>query len=1027
MKNFFAFFAKRHLQAMLFTILVILLGVASLLQIKRDIFPKVDFGEVIITTIYPGASPEDVELNVTNEIEDEIKTVSNIDKITSYSMENISVITVSIDLEVDDKDEVRSNIREAVNRVTNLPREVTEAPRITEIDNEIIPIIEVGVSGDLPYRELRDAARLFRKKLENVPGVSRVEEFWYLDREVRIEVDPDALEEYQISLQEIAAAIEQRNIRMSGGTFESYSSEKTLMTLSKFKTPEEAGEVIVRSTFGGPMVRVKNLASIDDDFEEPRIISRMNGKPAITFQVLKKGSADIIRTVDAIRDLIEREEAQISESIDILVANDISTYVRNRFGVVLSNGAIGLILVLLILTIFLNIRAAMWVALSIPVVILGVIFLLPVADAYLDVLSLTGLILVIGIIVDDGIIVAENIFKRREEGADPLEAASGGFFEVSKPVFTTLLTTFLAFAPLYFMSGVAGDFVVSIPLVISLALIVSVGELVIALPAHLRPGLKRIKPDSSKPKKHWFDWVKGIFSRVINLLLKLRYLFLLFTILLFAASIWYAFTQMQIILFPKSAADVFSIYAELPIGASLQKTSDEMKKIESIIANLPDEEVASYTTRIGSHGERHPGENENWGTIVVNLTPYSERTRTADEIVDSLRQLTSNLESFEDVSYTIDAGGPPVGKPITLRIIGNVDSTRRKMTDSIIAYLETIEGVKDINRNDKSGKTQVQLDIDYTALSRLGLNVASVARTVRIAYDGEEVTSVRYGEEDVDFRLILEESARTDMSYLSELLIPNAQGRLIRLADVADFSSSAGPMSYYHYDRERTTIVTSDLDTDKYSPIQVTNMVLDHFNLDKDWQGMRIVVGGEAEETQESFRSLFIAFGIAVVAIFFVLILLFNSVTQPIAVMIAIPFGIISVIIAFAIHNEPIGFMAMMGLVGLSGVVVNDSLVLVNHINKLREKMKDVPIREIVAQGTTDRLRAVIMTTTTTVAGLLPLAYGLGGSDPFIAPMALAMGYGLLFATPLTLVLVPSLYLIRTDIISILKRIFRRN
>jgi len=1025
MSAFFRFFVRRHMLASVFTIMMILLGISTLLQIKRDIFPEIDFGQMIITTRYPGASPEDVELNVTNKIEDEIKGVSNIDKITSYSMEDLSIVTIEIDIDADDVDEIKQDIREAVNRVTDLPQEVTDAPLITDVKNEIMPILEVGMAADMPYRDLREMARLFKKKLENVPGVSSVEENWYLDREVRIEVDPDAVEKYQVSLEEIARAIRQRNIRSTGGSFDSYTSAKTLMTLAQFDNPKQVKDVIVRSTFDGPAVKVGDLARVVDDFEEPNIISRMNGQPAIAFTVLKTKSADIIRTVDAVKKLVEKERQLLPDNAEIIFGNDMSYYVRNRFSVVLSNGLIGLMLVLIVLAVFLNLRTAFWVALSIPVVLLGVVLLLPVTGAYLDVIALTAMLLVIGIIVDDGIIVSENIVRRRELGDSPLEAATEGLREVAKPVFTTIITTFLAFAPMFFMSGVMGEFVFIIPLVISLAVFISVGEVVIALPAHLVPGLKKIKVGSSgSAGRAWFNAVREVFRKYFYYVVKFRYGFILLTLALFAGSIWYAVNHMSFILFPKSAADNFMVYAETPVGSSLEMTSDKMKGIERRIKELPPSELASFTTRVGSHGERRPGENEHWGMIRVNLTPYARRGITAEEIVERIRPATDTLDGFEKVIFSIEAGGPPVGEPITLRVVGSDDEVRRRLTDSVVAVLSSIDGVKDIDRNDKRGKEQVRMDINYPRLSRLGLTVADVARTIRIAYDGDIVTSVRYGEDDTEFRVILEEKFRTDTRYLSKLQIPNQQGRLIRLGEVATFDIGPGPGSYYHFDRERTTTITADVVKDKITPLAATNSVVNAFDLDHDWPGMRFAIGGEAEETSTSMRSLLIAFIIAVIGIYFVLMLLFNSVTQPLIVMIAIPFGIIAVIIAFALHAQPLGFLAMMGLIGLSGVVVNDSLVMVNHINDLRNQNPDGNLVEIVTLGTSNRLRAVTMTTLTTAVGLIPLAYGIGGSDPFIAPMALALGYGLLFATPLTLVLVPCLYTVRADIVGLFGRIF---
>ena len=336
--------------------------------------------------------------------------------------------------------------------------------------------------------------------------------------------------------------------------------------------------------------------------------------------------------------------------------------------------------------------------------------------------------------------------------------------------------------------------------------------------------------------------------------------------------------------------------------------------------------------------------------------------------------------------------------------------------------MKTIEGVKDIDRDDIAGKDQVEVQVNYDTLSRLGLTVADIAQNLRIAYDGEVVTSVRYGEEDVDFRVILEEKARKQLDGLSELLIPNRQGELVKLKAVIGFKTGPGPSEYRHFDGERTATITADVIQEITTPLMATNKVLAHFNLDKDWPGMRFVIGGQSQETEESMASLYTTLAIAILGIYFLLILLFNSITQPILVMLAIPFGIIGVIIAFALHGEPISFVAMLGMIGLVGVVVNDSLVMVNYLNNVRKQSPGGNIVALIAEGSADRLRAVLMTTLTTVVGLVPLAYGLGGTDAFMAPMALALGYGLLFATVVTLALVPCLYMIFDDI----GRIFSR-
>jgi len=1023
MKRFFRFFAERHLLAILITLMIVLLGLNSLRTIRRDMFPEVDFGEMFVNTRYPGASPEDVELNVTNKIEEQLKEVPGIKTMTSVSMENISFIDVLIDPDAKDQEKVKTEIRDAVDRVTDLPEEVTDAPLVTELKTTIFPVIEVGIAGDLPYAELREIAKRLEKKLINVDGVSSVTKVGYLAREIHIEVSPDAMRQYQIPLWEIIAAVQARNIRSTGGSFESYTSEKNLVTLAQFEDPLEVGNVIVRSTFEGPLIRVKDLALVRDGFEDPKVLSRMNGRSAISFWVNKKETADAIRTVDAVKSLLDDERRRLPEGVDILLTDDFSRYVRNRFNVVQNNGLIGLALVLIILGIFLNFRVAFWVAMGIPVALLGVIFLLPIFGAYLDSIALAAMIMVIGIIVDDAIIVAENIQKYRERGEPPLKAAVEGITEVYGPVLTTILTTFIAFAPMFLMTGILGKFVFVIPLVISLALFISLIEATVALPSHLIIGLPGEACQPGKAgSRGWFLRLKNPFEKFIYKILKLRYLLLILAVAALIVSLWYAGNYMKFSLFPAQMADEFYIFVDLPRGASLKATSERVTEIEKLVMALPEGELESFGTRIGEkEGWYQVGENENWAVVTVNLTPFSERDRNADQIVEELRAQTDRLEGFEKTVYYIEAGGPPVGRAITLRVVGAEDSLRTALADSVLAYMEAFGGIKDIERDDNLGKDQVEIMINFDKLSRLGLTVADIAQNVRIAYDGQTVTSVRYGDEDVDFRILLQEQVRTGTRYLDDLPIPNQRGRLIPLGEVAWFRTGPGPANYHHFNGDRSITITADIVKEQTTSLEATRAILDHFRLDRDWPGMRFELGGEAEETQESMASLGRAFLLALVGIYFILILLFNKLTQPLMVMSAIPFGIAGVIFAFALHGESLGFVAIMGIIGLGGVVVNDSLVLVNHINRLQDRMPTEDIKRVVARGSSDRLRAVILTTLTTVGGVLPLAYGFGGTDPYMAPMCLALAYGLMFATPITLVLLPCLYVIRHDIGSLLR------
>jgi len=1019
MKSFFSFFVHRPLLANVITIMVLLLGLGTLPQLNRETFPNVDMGEVIITTRFPYAAPLDVELTVTNKLEKELKSVDGIKDIFSSSVEGVSTIRLVLDSDVDDPDEVKDKIREAIDTVTDLPVEVEERPYVYEVESDAFPILEIGIAGDVGYRELLFHAKKFEKQLENVDGVSGFFKYGYLDREIQIQVDPKKLDTYQVSLLQIIGAIRDRNIRASMGDFNHQQNLPTvLLGDAQFETPDLVGSVVVRSNFNNQLLKVRDLATVMDGFEDETVRSHMNGKSAISFYLLKSPNSDVLRTVDKIRQLSAELSEQLPESISVLESHDFSKYLKNRIQVMMSNGLIGIFFVTGILWFFFNFRTAFWVALGIPVAIMGIFALMPVFGITINIITLLAIILVIGIIVDDGIIVAERIVQHRESGLSPQDAAIKGISEVYKPVLTTVLTTFIAFSPMFFMPGIMGKFIFSIPLVMAFALCISLIEVFVALPAHLLPGLRKLNSDVRPFTQRKINWIRSCRTKYEQLLgswLNRRYIVVLCFFSVFVLLLLLMVFGMRFVLFPEASAENFMVHIECPVNSTLDVTGSKVRAVESRILdrNLP--EIESFTTRIGMYGQYYQErEKKNFATIVVDMTPVSKRKRTAREIVDILREDTADIKGAI-IQYEVDSGGPPLGKPIELRVVGDDDQQRLLLAKDIVDYLGTIPGVKDIERNDKAEKDQFQLKFNYEKMAQLGIDVATVTQIVRSAYSGQIATSVRYGDQDVDFKVILNEDLRHQLSVLKNLLIPNQAGRLIRLNDVVRFQKNPGTPNYYHYNNQRSITISGDVDKSKVSVGEVTKKINQYFDPSK-WPTMAIVIGGEAQETAESVQSLLVSFLVAVIGIYFLLILLFNSVVQPFIVICMIPFGIMGVIVAFALHRMDMGFLSMIGTVGLSGVVVNDALVMVHHLNALRQNRNGRELHELVVVGAGDRFRPVILTSLTTVVGLLPLAYGWGGSDPFLAPMALALGYGILFATPLTLICLPCLYLIFADI-----------
>ena len=634
----------------------------------------------------------------------------------------------------------------------------------------------------------------------------------------------------------------------------------------------------------------------------------------------------------------------------------------------------------------------------------------------INIISLLALIIVIGIIVDDGIIVAENIAKYREEGLSTIDSSVKGISTVFKPVITTILTTIIAFSPMFFMSGIMGKFIYQIPMVITLALLISLVEVVIALPSHLasRKKSKKLEP---KKRHRLIENFRNQYEIVLKGSLKRKYLLVLSFVFLFFGTLLFAKNFMDFVLFPESSAVNFYIRTEAPAGTPLNETSTLMLPIEKELMKLPSSELLAYTSRIGLTGDSYfLTEQENLGLINVDLVPFTGRKRSAREIMQDIKAKTENTPGFSKITYQVEAGGPPVGKAINIRIVSDDNSYRTSVADKVFDYTKSIEGVVSVERNDLKQKSQIQLKFDYSAISRLGLDITAIQQTIRTAFSGFIASTMRLGNEDVNFNIELSDFDKSDIKTLENLLIPNNFGRLIRLSDIANIKRTDGSPFFTHYNGKRSIIITGDIDKNIVTSTEVTDMVKDAFN-PKDYPGIEFSFGGESEETNKSVQDLLRSFLLAIIGIFFLLILLFNSLAQPFLVLFTIPFGLIGVIIAFALHGQDLGFISMVGTVGLTGVVVNDSLVLVNHLNnQLMARKEDESVIDVIVKGSGDRFRPILITSCTTVAGLLPLAYGLGGSDPFIAPMALAIGYGLLFSTPLTLFLLPAFYMILIDI-----------
>lgn len=1029
MKTIFRFFTERHLLANALTAMILLAGGYSLLHINREEFPNMETGMIMVRASYPGASAEDVELQVTNNLEDALDDIVGIKRMSSTSRENSVFIRIDADEDAD-FDEVYAEVSDAIDGVGNLPDDVE--PQVDQLNPSMFAIMNFGLSSQpLDYADLRAYAHDLEKKVLEIPGVAEVGLGGYRAREVRIEVSSADLVRYGLSLNTVAQAIEASNFRVAGGSLQMPDGEKNIITLARFDDPMDVGDVIVQSYDSGAVLRVKDIAEISDDFEEQSILRRINGRPAITFSVTKSANADIIHTADAVNALLDQEKASLPPgTVDFLITRDDSKNIRDKFNMVTINGTIGLTLVLLTLTAFLSVHTSIWVAMGIPISLMAVMIVLPIFNVELDSLTLSAMVLVIGIIVDDAIVIAENIFQHRERGEAPLEAAVNGLHEVAMPVFTTIATTVLAFVPMFFIKGMLGRFIYVIPLTVIAALTASLVESYFILPAHLMPGLHGGK--RKRIGRAWFYPVRAAFERFLNRILPLRYVWLFAACLLLVGAVFYARSNLRFVLFARGGGtiDTIRLTLELPSGTPMETTLARTQELEQIIAQFPKTEIAAYESTVGSGGFRS-AEGKQRATLTLHLPTASELTRTVEEINADVRAKTAHVEGLTTGRTW---RGFSTGEAIEILVKSGTKDDRSRAVADVIAYLESLPGVSDLDRDDKVGNQEIVLYPNFALMKRYGLNASNISQSIRTLADGAVATTVRYGDEDIDFRVLLKDGGQVNSDTFKQIALTNNQGVAVNLEEVVDIETRAGLYALYHEDGEPTITVTGDVDEEVLTPLEVMEMVETHFDFQRmhNYPGVRLDIGGEAADSRQAQLDILISFALAAVGIYFLLMLLFESLTQPFVVLITIPFGAVGVVLAFILHGiTQASFFAGIGLVGLAGVVVNDALVMVAHLNHLRtqyakrDRPGDFDKVAIIAEGAANRLRPVILTTITTVVGLLPLTYGIGGQDEMMAPMAMALGYGLLFATPITLILLPCLYLIRDDMAVVLKRIVR--
>ncbi len=1010
----------------LISVIIIMIGVIILLSLNREVFPNVSFDMMSITTVYPGSTPLDVEKLITVPIEKELKEVDGIKEINSSSAPGMSLIIVKIDPDVSDKNRVVRDVQSAVDRVKDLPKDVDD-PIAQELTSKSYPIIEVSISGEMDEHKLQRYADALEDLLEDIKGVAQIKKSGYREKEMQVLVDYNKMKENYVSIDEIEQALAGRNISIPAGKMDTETTEYSVRTTGEFTTEKEVEDVIIRANDVGNWLRIKDVARVENTFEDEDVINKTLGTRSVNLIVMKKERGDAISIVAEVRRVCDEFLKTVPDKLKISFVNDYAFYANRRLGVLTNNSWFAMVLVVGIMLVFLQKRVALLTVLGIPISFFVTFIVMDMFGITINLISMFGLVIVLGMLVDDGIIVAENVYRYMEDGMPPREAAVKGTEEVMGAVTSAVLTTIAAFSPLLFMSGLIGKFVRNIPTVVIIALIASLAEALVILPSHLADFVRiKIgadgKPVSLARDMPWFKWLVFLYTRTVRTAIRNKYKVLLGTLLGFIVCIILAGTVLKFVLFPSAGINFFFIRAEAPIGTPLKKVEEMIKPIEEIVAKLPPEELDTYVTTVGKieedRNDPFAGQASNLVQVTVYLTQSQDRKRQVDEIIEEMREKTKHIKGFEEMRFDKPEAGPPVGKPVEARIRGENFDTLDKIAFEYMDYLKTIDGTEDVTWDHKPGKEEIQVVVDREKAAMAGLTVGQVARTIRGVFRGNIATKIKpvKAEEETDVLVRFDEAKKCcSRDIFDGIMVANKYGNLIPLKKVARIEEEPSTTTIKHLDGKRVVTASSNIDTKKTTSLKVNAMLERKFrDVSDKYIGYSVKYGGEQEETVDSLVSLAKAFFFAFLVVYLILASFFKSLIQPFVVMLAIPFGLIGVVLAFILHGQALSFMAIMGIVGLNGVVVNDSIVLVDFINKLRAQ--GISRANSIVKAGQMRIRPVILTTVTTAGGLSTVAYGIGGKDPFLVPMALSLCWGLVFATALTLLVIPCIYSMIDDL-----------
>lgn len=1007
------FFLNNKRFTFVLMIFVMLFGLGGLLRINSESFPAVDFAMAQVTTIYDGASAHVVETKITKPIEDEIRSVSGIKDVKSVSQSGRSTIFIRGDIDNVDVSKLMADLQRSVDRA-KLPNDLEDSPTFLEIKSEEFPVVELAIIGSNDQRARDRVADLLKEEIEDDKNILNVRRVGFRERAFEIHLDSVRLERLHVGVNEVLAAIEKRNVNIPGGHLKKGLSQQLLRIEGKIHSKEEIENILVRSNSSGQALFLKDVADVTDGEEEAKVFARYKGQEATFLVATKKAGADTIELVSRIDEKISSFQKKYKGEFEFVVYNNEALKVKNRVAVLTSNALSGLALVIIFLLIFLPGRIGIMASLSLPIAVIATIGFMPAFGMNLDAITILALVIAIGMLVDNSVVISENYTRLLGDGQTPRQAITKSIKTLWLPITITAFTTIAAFLPMLVTKGIMGQFIKFIPIIVSISLFLSLFESFVFLPMRLEGISMGHKP---KEQSDWFQRkVIPAFEKLMEFVVRRRYItFGVFTTL-FVGSFLMMTLGNQFILFPPDQTEIYIARLEMPNGTRLEETDRQMQEISMKIQEKIGGHIEHMTARAGvsTMGPNDPKarESDNVGILFVYVNVEARDNVPHTKVLAQLREIEIQNGKVE---FEAMVNGPPVGDPVNVTFRSTNAESLDLVVQSVLAELKQTTGVFDVAVRDIYEDAEVYVDIDYQKADLLGLDVNKVGNVIRTSVSGKVVSDVNLNDKKVDLFVRMKDADKEDVEDLKNIKVLGREGYLIPLSVFAKFRLESGSPQIKRFDYKRSRTVTANIDMEKVSALVANQKVKEVFaKLQNEYKDVSMVFGGEEESTNESMESLWNALVLSLIGIFALLVFLLNSFLRPLIIMSTIPLGLVGFSIAFALHQRPISFLALIGVIGLGGIIVNSGIVLITFIEELKRETK-LSFNEVLVKASSLRLRAVFVSSLTTISGLLPTAYGIGGSDAILIPMTLAMAWGLTSGTILTLIWVPAAYAIGDD------------